>query len=81
MDIKYEKWIYFMHMRDYYKYTIDLKERQRLHLEVVNSINFSNWKPCLHDSCSECHGTGIKLSGGICWHALSCDCPKCRPMS
>lgn len=81
MDRKYDKWNYFMNMREYYEYTRELKERQQKHLESISSFNFNTWKPCLHDSCPDCHGTGIKVNGGICWHALSCDCPKCRPMS
>src|SRR5574343_65807 len=81
MARKYNKWNYFMNVREYYEYTRELKDRQQKHLESISSFNFNTWKPCLHDSCSDCHGTGIKLNGGICWHALSCDCPKCRPMS
>lgn len=34
---------------------------------------------CLHDSCPECHGTGIKSNGGACVHFISCPCPKCSP--
>jgi len=33
--------------------------------------------PCLHDSCSQCHGTGKKQDGTICIHHISCPCPKC----
>ena len=34
-------------------------------------------KPCLHDGCSQCHGTGKKQDGTICIHHISCPCPKC----
>ena len=34
---------------------------------------------CLHNSCSECNGTGIKKNGGICIHNIACSCPKCSP--
>lgn len=35
---------------------------------------------CLHDSCSECGGTGIKRNGGgACIHGISCPCQKCTP--
>lgn len=37
-------------------------------------------KPCLHDLCLECHGTGKKADGTICIHHLSCPCPKCTPV-
>jgi DnaJ-class molecular chaperone len=35
---------------------------------------------CLHDSCPECHGSGIKANGSACVHFISCPCPKCNPM-
>ena len=53
-----------------------LKERQRKHLENIGKYD---WQPCLHDSCSECIGTGRKKDGSYCAHALSCPCPKCSP--
>ena len=34
---------------------------------------------CLHNQCSECHGTGIKSDGGCCFHNLSCSCKRCSP--
>lgn len=34
---------------------------------------------CLHNQCPECHGSGIKSTGGACFHNLSCSCPKCSP--
>jgi hypothetical protein len=36
-------------------------------------------RACLHDQCSNCHGTGIGIIGP-CVHMLSCPCPKCSPM-
>ena len=62
-----------MNKEDYEK---DLKKRQEEHLKQVNNSK-TDWKPCLHDECSECHGTGIKLNGGVCFHFISCSCPKC----
>ena len=32
---------------------------------------------CLHNTCQDCKGTGIKQNGGPCVHYLSCPCPKC----
>lgn len=58
-------------------YERDLKERQRQHLEAVRGHD--NWRPCLHDACPECVGTGVRRSGGACVHNLSCPCPKCSP--
>lgn len=34
---------------------------------------------CLHDNCSECHGSGRKSTGEACIHFISCPCPKCTP--
>lgn len=67
---------------DRIQYEKDLKERQRKHLENVqknkNNRNI-NWKPCLHDQCTSCHGTGKKINGEACIHWISCTCPKCTP--
>lgn len=35
-------------------------------------------KPCLHDACNECHGSGRKKDGTTCFHYISCPCPKCN---
>lgn len=68
------------------QYEKDLKERQKRHLENVGQLannglvgnNFTPpWKPCLHDQCTSCHGTGITITGASCVHGLSCSCPKC----
>jgi hypothetical protein len=61
------------------RYERELAERQRAHLERVSGINNGQWRPCMHDSCPECHGTGIKANGGMCIHNISCPCPKCSP--
>lgn len=63
-------------------YEKDLKSRQKEHLDNVLRLNQGNtfihpWKPCLHDQCYACHGTGITATGQHCIHMLSCDCPKC----
>lgn len=60
------------------KYELDLLERQRVHLQNVYKREW-DWKPCAHDQCSQCHGTGVKSDGASCVHCLSCDCPKCSP--
>lgn len=57
-------------------YERELAERKRRHLEMVNNRG-SHWQPCLHDGCTQCYGTGIKLDGSSCIHNLSCPCPKC----
>lgn len=58
-------------------YENDLRRRQREHLEKVRKNR--PWKPCRHDGCSECCGTGIKHDGTTCIHMIHCDCPRCSP--
>lgn len=48
----------------------NLKMRQEQHLRQFE-------RPCLHDQCLDCYGTGIRRGGGICVHGLVCSCPKC----
>ena len=61
------------------QYERDLAEKQRKHLEDVANRQQQDWRPCAHDSCNECHGTGIKKDGSSCVHMISCPCPKCSP--
>ena len=57
------------------EYERQLKERQEQHLSRFKQI----WRPCLHDQCTSCHGTGIDGNGRTCIHMISCPCPKCSP--
>lgn len=57
----------------------DVQERKRKHLEQVRQFRQQQYRPCLHDGCEECHGTGIKINGQRCVHMISCPCPKCSP--
>jgi len=60
------------------EYERDLRERQRKHLESIQSpFSGQQWQPCLHDQCPSCHGTGIRSNGSICVHGISCNCHKC----
>lgn len=62
----------------------DLERRQREHLERVfgrTSFRGTAARRCLHDSCSQCVGTGIKADGTPCVHMISCSCPRCTPYS
>lgn len=61
-------------------YERELAERQRKHLEAISVNARQRWKPCLHDQCQQCHGTG-RTAFGPCVHGLACDCPKCSPFS
>jgi len=58
-------------------YERELKRRQEEHLQSI--LDNTPFRPCLHDSCPDCVGTGIKKDGRICVHGLSCPCPKCTP--
>lgn len=61
------------------EYERDLAERQRKHLEQLRQSSEHAWRPCLHDSCPTCAGTGVNKFGGSCVHGISCPCPKCSP--
>lgn len=58
-------------------YERDLRERQQEHLKNVRRGR--EWRPCAHDACDQCHGTGIKSNGTSCIHMLHCTCPRCSP--
>jgi len=60
-------------------YEKEQKARQSEHLQRVAENKKPVWQPCLHDSCPDCLGTGTKLDGSSCVHAISCSCPKCAP--
>lgn len=60
-------------------YEKKLKERQRKHLESIKG--YRDWKPCMHDQCQDCHGTGRKVDGSSCIHMIACGCPRCTPYS
>ena len=59
------------------KYEKGLKRRQEEHLRGIRGGEY--WQPCMHDQCSSCHGTGVKLDGTACIHGISCPCLKCSP--
>ncbi len=61
------------------QYEEDLRRRQEAHLNNVQGNQNANWRPCMHDACTECLGTGIRHDGSICIHGISCPCPKCTP--
>lgn len=63
------------------QYEKDLAKRQADHLKRVSERGNRNWKPCRHDGCSQCCGTGVKSDGSQCVHMLHCDCPRCQPYS
>ena len=57
-----------------------LTDIQKEHLDKASKF-LNNNKPCLHNSCTSCHGTGVKLDGTACVHGISCPCSKCSPYS
>lgn len=61
------------------QYEEELRRRQQQHLDNIKNGRINNWQPCMHDSCPECVGTGIKSDGSMCIHMISCPCPKCTP--
>ena len=63
------------------EYEKDLKKRQKQHLNRMRNLQDKDWKPCVHDSCPHCIGTGVRLDGSQCIHMIYCNCPKCSPIS
>jgi len=61
------------------RYEKELAQRQQEHLQGILNQKERGWRPCMHDQCSSCHGTGIKKDGSACIHGISCPCPKCMP--
>jgi len=61
--------------------TNDPKKLKRIQEEHLRNVrggeNAPNWRPCMHEQCPSCHGTGIKLDGSSCIHCIACPCPKC----
>lgn len=62
---------------DGHEYDWDLLRRQMAHLETIMIPHKIHGTHCLHDKCTECHGTGVRSNGGPCIHHISCPCPKC----
>lgn len=52
------------------------KNNTKIFNKEVNDVDL---RPCLHDQCTECDGTGKKKNGQTCIHYISCPCPKCTP--
>lgn len=64
------------------QYEEDLRRRQEEHMRRMQEYGrqrLPKWRPCLHDGCTECHGTGKKVDGSPCVHMISCPCPRCSP--
>lgn len=88
-DIDIEAELYENHLKNnhewtknYFDYINELKKKQKEHLKNVGiNNNDAPYAPCLHESCPECVGTGVKRDGSTCIHMLSCPCIKCTPYS
>ena len=62
-------------------YEKSLKAKQAAHYQAVwNRDRPGGWRPCLHDLCEACHGTGVKSDGSKCVHGIVCTCKKCESM-
>jgi hypothetical protein len=58
--------------KEYIAQDLLIKPSSLLNLKTKKDTN------CLHESCTECHGTGKKRGGEICVHFISCTCKKCN---
>lgn len=63
---------------DMEEYKKDLIRRREKHLK--NILNQLHGRPCMHDACTECCGTGVRSNGSSCIHNISCPCPRCSPV-
>ena len=63
--------------QEYYDKCLEFAQQE--HLKQVSKTTIYPWRPCFHDHCPECIGTGIKHDGTPCVHSISCPCPKCSP--
>lgn len=63
------------------QYERDLRRKQSQHLQEVKKSQETPFQPCMHDQCTECHGTGVTSRGTHCVHYISCTCPKCSRYS
>lgn len=53
-------------------------EQQGIKKVVWPSSGDTGTVKCLHDACPNCGGTGVRKDGtGLCFHGISCPCPKC----
>ena len=59
-------------------YDEHIKQKQKEHLNDIQN-NPTAWRPCMHEQCPDCVGTGIKKDGSVCIHGIACPCPKCTP--
>lgn len=63
-------------------YYDELRRKQEAHLSRIVPFGQSfqpAWRPCMHEQCPSCVGTGITSTGSPCVHMISCPCPRCTP--
>jgi len=48
---------------------------------VRNPVAYPANNSCMHNACSECHGSGRRRDGSACPHLISCPCKRCNPIS
>ena len=72
-------WNYYDHVLRPDHAQREVEERKRQHLERVYASQHPPYEVCMHDSCAQCCGTGVKHDGSACVHMISCPCSKCSP--
>ena len=60
------------------EYDKSVKSKQAEHMRAIERNKPPAWRPCLHDSCPNCLGTGSKIDGSPCVHDIKCPCPRCN---
>jgi len=51
----------------------------RINQPIIGNKNRNSKSNCLHNNCTQCHGTGVKKNGQPCHHMISCPCDICSP--
>lgn len=66
-------------LKDYLEKIAEEKRKKEQEDKFPFELPGKKPRPCLHEACPECHGSGRKKNGQICVHMLSCKCIRCMP--
>jgi len=53
------------------------KANREIQEKLLQKVPYTQDRPCLHDGCPACGGTGVRKDDSSCVHMISCPCPKC----
>lgn len=53
-------------------------EYPKIFSQLINNVKQDKRVNCLHNSCTQCNGTGIKKTdNSFCVHGVACSCNSC----